>query len=374
MSLPPALAAALARLRRWLVEDAYPIWWERGADPAGGFHDRLNLDGTPVPGPKRLRVQARQAWCYAQARRLGWQGPAEAAMRHGLGAVALGLDADGLYRSAPGDRYAGFDGMGELYDQAFVLLALAAPRFDERAMEQRAVRLRERLAPFAHPLGGYAEAPGLTAPLFANPNMHLFESFVAWSEVSDGPAWADLAAGQAALALGRLIDPQTGALPEAFGPDWAAADEPAMRAVWPGHLFEWAWLLMRWPGRGPEAMAAALKLVEIGEGRGVDADRNVAIFALDGTLEPRDRGARLWSQTERIKATALAASLTGDEGLWDAAARACEGLEAFLDVPTRGLWRDWMDGAGGFRDEPAPASSFYHIVGAIAELARLAGA
>ena len=50
---------------------------------------------------------------------------------------------------------------------------------------------------------------------------------------------------------------------------------------------------------------------------------------------------------------------------------ALRGLGRFLDVPTRGLWRDWMDEGGGFVEEPAPASSFYHIVGAIAELERL---
>ncbi len=45
-------------------------------------------------------------------------------------------------------------------------------------------------------------------------------------------------------------------------------------------------------------------------------------------------------------------------------------LDAFLDTPTRGLWRDWMGPDGALVDEPAPASSLYHIAGAIAELAR----
>jgi mannose/cellobiose epimerase-like protein (N-acyl-D-glucosamine 2-epimerase family) len=375
LSLPPDVAAAHGRLKRWLLEDAYPIWWERGADHAhGGFHDRFALDGTPVVGPKRVRVQARQAWAYALAPGLGWSGPSEAACRHGLKSLAECRQGDGLYRSASAPAYADLDGMGELYDQAFALLALAAgfDRFGEAGLEVEALRLRERLAVFAHPLGGYAEAPGLKAPLFANPNMHLFESFIAWSRISGDPVWGDAAVGQAELALKRLIDPYTQALGEAFGPGWTEPADPTARAVWPGHMFEWAWLLMRWPGGGHEALAAALRLVEIDEACGVDAGRSVAIFALNETLTPRNRGARLWSQTERIKAVALAASVTGDSGLWNAAARACEGLEAFLDVPTPGLWRDWMDEAGRFREEPAPASSFYHIVGAIAELERLA--
>jgi hypothetical protein len=35
------------------------------------------------------------------------------------------------------------------------------------------------------------------------------------------------------------------------------------------------------------------------------------------------------------------------------------------------LWRDWRGEDGAFREEAAPASSLYHIAGAIVELARL---
>ncbi len=102
----------------------------------------------------------------------------------------------------------------------------------------------------------------------------------------------------------------------------------------------------------------------------MDPARGVAIFALDEALAPIDRGARLWAQTERLRACARAAALTGDGSLWDAALQAVGALEAFLDTPTRGLWRDWMGPDGAFVDEPAPASSLYHIAGAIVELLR----
>ncbi|MFI4935371.1 MAG: AGE family epimerase/isomerase [Caulobacterales bacterium] len=377
MSLPPAAAAALRRLKRWLTQDAYPIWWTAGADRVGGgFFDRLRLDGTPADVPKRLRVQARQAYAYALAGKLGWTGPAEAASRHGLDLVRASRQADGLYRLGAAAGDAPLDGMGTLYDQAFVLLALATHKaaFGGAELEAEAVALRERLADFAHPLGGFAEAPGLAAPLFANPNMHLFESCLAWAEISDDPAWRSLADALGEFALTHLIDRQTGALGEVFGADWTAATRAEDRIVWPGHLFEWAWLMMRWRPGDPDCLAATRKLVAIGERRGVDPVRNVAIFALRADLDPLDRGARLWAQTERIKALALAAGIAGDEGLWAAAGEACEGLEAFLEAPTAGLWRDWMAADGAFRDEPAPASSFYHIVCAIAELERLAGA
>ena len=371
MSAPAGVRDAAARLLQWLLDDALQIWWERGADhQGGGYVDRLNLDGTAADRPKRLRVQARQAYVYALAPELGWIGPAKAASRHGLLQVMTHKCDDGLFRTWPGEP-APRDGMGLVYDQGFVLLALASDfaAFGDRDQQRHAAALMDRIGAFAHPLAGYAEAPGSPEPLFANPNMHLFECFQAWTRATDGDDWRRRAAGLATFACARLIDPTTGAIGEQYGADWRAAASPANRFVWPGHLYEWAFLLLDRPGAGVEERAAALRLIEIAETRGVD-DRGVAIFALDEGLRPLDRGARLWAQTERLRACAKAAALTDDGSLWDAALQAIGVLDAFLDTPTRGLWRDWMGPDGAFVDEPAPASSLYHVAGAIAELVR----
>jgi mannose-6-phosphate isomerase len=372
---PTALHGARDRLESWLTRRALPLWWDRSADLArGGFVERLAQDGTPATGfAKRVRVQARQAYVYGLAAAQGWMVGADRAARHALAGLAAMKGSDGLYRSVQSVG-APLDGMGLLYDQAFALLAFAIgfAAFEEPELEQEARALRERLASFAHPLGGFAEAPGLAEPLFANPNMHLFESFQAWSAASRDPAWAELARGQARLALERLIDPTSGVLHEAYQSDWG--HESASRCVvWPGHLFEWGHLLLAWRGGGKAERAAGLRLVDAAERFGVDHRRGVAVFALDGALNPVDRGARLWAQTERLRATAMAASLTGEAALWSAALEASLTLEAFLETPTPGLWRDWMDEAGAFREEPAPASSFYHIVGTIAGLQRALG-
>jgi mannose-6-phosphate isomerase len=282
---------------------------------------------------------------------------------------------DGLFRIRQ-DEFTSFDGMGLLYDQAFVLLALASDvaAFGARGQGPKALQLVEKLAAFAHPMGGYREAAGLATPLFANPNMHLFEAFQAWMRVADDPAWGQLADDMADFALTRLIDPANGAILERFAPGWRRPPARSERFVWPGHLYEWAFLLLDRPGMRADDRAAALQLIATAEAKGVDTDRGVAIFALDGWLEPRDRSARLWAQTERLRACARAASLTGDDSLWNAALEAVRALEAFLDVPLRGLWRDRMEPDGAFVEEPAPASSLYHIVGAIAELRRQAAA
>jgi mannose-6-phosphate isomerase len=81
--------------------------------------------------------------------------------------------------------------------------------------------------------------------------------------------------------------------------------------------------------------------------------------------------ARLWPQTERLKAHLLAAESTADQSRWSATERAVDGLRPYLD--DSGFWRDQMNVAGEFVEEAAPASSFYHIVGAILEMTRIAG-
>ena len=138
----------------------------------------------------------------------------------------------------------------------------------------------------------------------------------------------------------------------------------------PGHQFEWAWLLTRW-GRlrgDPWALEAARRLFAVGE-RGLDPARGVAIDELDDTLRPRSSRARLWPQTERLKAALILAEAgKGEERgrLIEGAGAALRGLWLYL-APT-GLWRDKLEPDGVFETEPAPASSLYHIVAAYRQL------
>jgi mannose-6-phosphate isomerase len=82
----------------------------------------------------------------------------------------------------------------------------------------------------------------------------------------------------------------------------------------------------------------------------------------------KNAGARLWPQTERLKAALRAASMTGDLKYWSIAQAAAASLRRYLDTPVRGLWFDERKTDGTLVDSPVPASTFYHLVGAIAEL------
>ena len=84
----------------------------------------------------------------------------------------------------------------------------------------------------------------------------------------------------------------------------------------------------------------------------------------DGTT--RDAVARLWAQAERIRAY-LIDRHPGDE---DRIAAAIRGLRRFLATSTPGLWFDQLGADDRFIDEPARATSLYHIVGAVVELAK----
>ena len=207
--------------------------------------------------------------------------------------------------------------------------------------------------------------------LQSNPHMHLFEAALAGCEVCSESSLWKLANEIAELALSKFIDPVSGALREFFDADWRPAAGLEGRIVEPGHQFEWAWLLLRWGGpKNARARAAALKLIEVGERYGV---RNgLALNSLLDDFSPHDAGARLWPQTERLKAASLAARLTGEAKYFSMAAAAADGLLRYLDCPIPGLWRDRIDADGRVVDEPAPASSFYHLVAAISEISALA--
>jgi mannose/cellobiose epimerase-like protein (N-acyl-D-glucosamine 2-epimerase family) len=137
--------------------------------------------------------------------------------------------------------------------------------------------------------------------------------------------------------------------------------------VEPGHQFEWAWLLLRWSRAAPGvARQRADRLVELGETHGVHG--GVAVNVLSDDLTVSDGAARLWPQTERVKAAVYLANVTREPRDWSIAASAIAGLLKFLDAGSPGLWHDRLTADGCFVSEPSPASSFYHIVGAIAEL------
>ena len=363
----------------WLVGQALPVWSRTGVDTrAGGFFEQIDLQGRAVEAPRRARVVARQIYVFATAARRGWLQGADALVEHGLaflfdrmrlpgGTFAASVRPDGTV----------VDGGFDLYEQAFVLFALAAARQGRPEREALRGEAEALLAAvrgrWAHPQRGFEESDPRTLPLRSNPHMHLLEAALAWAEISEGReqrVWEALADELAALCLAHFIAPATGALHEQFDGDWRPMRGAPGELVEPGHQFEWAWLLTRWARRGarPQARAAAQRLLDIGETRGVDRGRGVAVNALGAGLRVTDGMAKVWPQTERIKAwhAATADGTPAQAALAPAkVAEALQGLSHYVLPAPAGLWHEQMNPDGSFALQDCRASSLYHIVCAI---------
>jgi mannose-6-phosphate isomerase len=358
-------AEAKAWYAAWL-RDALKVWATLGADPAnGGFREGLTVDGAAFDPHRRMRSQTRQVLVFAKAAVIDPAGPWAQVARRGFAFLSRrGRRPDGLFANSLTLEGEVLDPTPRLYEQAFALLALAALHeadLDAETVAAEAAALGGKLAVFRHAAGGFAETG--EHPYQANAHMHLLEAALAWEPLAHDAPWAALADEIAELALARFIDGGSGALNEFFDAAWTPLVGEA-GLLEPGHHFEWAWLLERWGARRSHASAraAAARLFELGL-KGVDEARQVAINSVWADFSPRDASARLWPQTEFLKAALRL-------GAGDRALIAANGLRAYLETPVRGVWRDKLDTNGHFLAEPAPASSFYHLLLAIQELAR----
>ncbi|KAK0360143.1 hypothetical protein LTR94_028463, partial [Friedmanniomyces endolithicus] len=309
---------------------------------------KLDFDGRPITGlPRRTRVQARQVYVFAEAASLGWI-EGEALARRGLEVLIRDNQRDdGLWVSATDDAGAVTDPTPDLYDMAFVLFALAAAHRvlgDPRARPLALETLAAIDASMAAPHGGWNEALPARLPRRQNPHMHMLEAMLAWQATEPDPLFAVVA--RKALALRRERFWVDGAIREYFTEDWAAHPELG-HVIEPGHLEEWAWLLLQAqklglePGAEVQALALHRRAIEQGTLNGF------MIREMDLSGAPIDAGRRLWGQTEALR-TALA-FCDAETGAWVARL-----FQTHLAAPTPGLWIDSYDADGVSRDASAP--------------------
>ncbi|MDR3527072.1 MAG: AGE family epimerase/isomerase [Rhizomicrobium sp.] len=366
-----ALRAGTQRYENWLTECALPLWWNNGGDhSAGGYYELLSPDDTPPPTNRRARVQSRQSYVYAQAGALGWNGPWREAAAHGIDYLFS------HYRQGAGEvstlvspQGVVLDSAHMLYDQAFALLATASvyrmmPERGDLKIEAEAL-FKVILETRSLPQGGFRESGDKA--YISNPHMHLLEALLAWCEADPEGNWGEYADRVAELALTKFIDAQGGFLREFFAADWSPAPGADGHVVEPGHQFEWAWLLLAWGKiRGRAEAVPAAQTLYLHGCRGIDPARDAAIHAMDDSFAVTVPTARLWAQTERIKAALALLPYAKDKSTKDALIQdALQGMATlwrYLDTPTKGLWYDRFEPDGQFVVEPSPASTFYHIM------------
>ena len=109
--------------------------------------------------------------------------------------------------------------------------------------------------------------------------------------------------------------------------------------------------------------------MEVGERWGVDPVRDVAINEIWEDMSVKDSNAKIWPQTERLKAwcARLAYAVEPEEVALASrkVAAAARALWRYLCVEPAGLWHEVWSVDGGFLPGPCKASSFYHVVCAI---------
>ena len=369
-----SLETIAAHAREWLFEAAADLW---RAEPDSGtplFPERLSLHGEKHACPHRLFVQARHVFSYCELGRLGWKGPWREMVHANVDfLVERGRRADGFYIHRFDHKGEVFDRRADLYDQAFMLLALA--HAGQALKRPKLFAVAEELGDALEqawrlPHGGYFEGEIAVCPPYRqNPHMHLLECFIALHHATGAPRWRRDAQHLAGLSARSFLHGETGALLEYFDVELRPLEGEDGRVVEPGHCFEWAWLFERlaeWDA--PDATGISDRMAEFGRRHGLDPVRGVAINEVltDGSV--RNAAARLWPQTERLKAALARYRRTGAEAERAEAAAAYAGLVKYFETPRRGAWRDKFLADGSWIEEPAPGSSMYHITCALAEL------
>ena len=359
------------------MEFAAPLWGTRRPVGMKLFPERMNLAGIPDATYFRTFVQARHIFSFVTIGELGWAGPWRELVTETVETLLKRAKrSDGFYvhRIDAGAEH--IDERADLYDQAFILFALgsAGGALQRQDWFDEAEELLDRIeAEWKHPMGGFREGEIADPRLRRqNPHMHLLEAFLALHEASKRERFKAAAYQIADLARARFIDRPSGALLEYFTDDLQPAALVEGRIVEPGHCFEWAWLFERMAAFDwPNVVGVSDGLTVFARHSGIDSTRGVAINEVLTDSTVRDAGARLWPQTERLKAAVARYRRLSSAAEAEEIVAAANGLKKYLEVPTPGLWRDKLRADGTWVEELAPGSSLYHISCALSELLRV---
>ena len=379
MSDTARAAAAARQARTWLADRALPLWGTRGFDArAGRFHERLAFDGSPIVTPGyRLMVQARQIATYAQASLLGWYDGAELVERCSTTMVDAYYRVDGAEGWIFSVDHAGRprDLTRDLYGHAFVLYALAWVHRLTGSAKLLALA-RETLdwveSGMAGVGSGFRDAvPERDAVRRQNPHMHLFEAVLALWEATRDERFATSAAALAKMSSGIFVG-RFGVVLESFDAQWRPLNRSGANLVEPGHQFEWAWLL-RWYERlsGLPTDQPAAALLDHALRHGVLGQTGIVIDAVDETGRRVTLSRRSWPHAEAVKAMAIEHERGRPAMAQRAATFIDEIATTFAIERLNGGWIDHVDEHGVALVDYMPASTLYHLIGAVTEADRV---
>ena len=345
----------------WLFDTALPLWAGQGVDSDTHlFYEALDFHGNDGGFETvRSRVQARQIYVFASAHAAGWSGPALELAEAGFFVMRAGGWRTGKGWAARLDRQGnGLDWQGDLYDQAFVLLALAR-LFEVTGAPEYQRHIDETLAFIDTELkdehGGYSENLGRVTPRRQNSHMHLLEAFLALSTATGDDAFIARAQGTLDLFATHFVNAENQGVHEMFDAAWHRVPG----GLEPGHIFEWSYLLtwLSFCADDAPLIDQARDLFTYAKASGLSHD-GFAVDAIDEDARVTLPTRRLWPQTEYLRALQLFAP--GEYERFQALV-----FDSYLDTDVNGLWHDKYNLDGGLDCVRVPASSLYHLWGGL---------
>lgn len=329
---------------------------------------------------RRVRVQARQIYVFARAHYLGWCDSLDLAKRGMEILRQRACSPDGK----PGWVHT-LDHTGEvssfvrdLYDHAF--LVLAAAWLFRASGEQEYLELANEIVSFIEvemtsPHDGFVESiGGPQLPRRQNPHMHLFEAMMALFDATRDPRVLERVDHLKQLFDRHFFQPESRVLLEYFSDDWSTARGDAAGIVEPGHLAEWVWLLAEYSRlTGAPLEGAARELFESSSRLGQHIEQGFLVASTTAAGKVNDAGSRCWMQTEWIRAAAVLAdrSIEGAGRVRDQAITVL--FKHHIDGARPGTWIDAVNDKGRATSQVVPASTLYHIMGAVIEAESLSG-
>lgn len=376
MPVEPDIALTL---KRWAIEKALPLWSTQGYDFArGGFQERLHLDGTPdLSAPRRLRVQTRQIYVYANAASLGWFPGADRLVKDGIAFLLENYRApDGRpgYVSSVASDNSVANPLRDTYDHMFLVLALTWAT-KVTGDSQIRTHLDDALAFIDEHLtasdGSFLEGIPNSLPRRQNPHMHAFEAMLALHETIAHPEALRRAQALLELMKEKFFDANTNTIGEYYAESWKRAPGPEGDIIEPGHQAEWAWLVRKYERlRGDHLGSLASTLLHSAV-RWRDPHTGLLIDEAYRSGEPCKDSRRLWPQAELAKAW-IAEVEAGDRKAASEARATLSSLKKYyLDGACPGGWTEWLNAAGQPLTAFVPATSLYHVFGAIVEADRV---
>jgi mannose/cellobiose epimerase-like protein (N-acyl-D-glucosamine 2-epimerase family) len=265
------------------------------------------------------------------------------------------------------------DARPDLYDLAFVLLAMAwryRVSADSESLRHAHATLDFIQQEMRAPEGGFWERLPREGPRLQNPHMHLAEACIAAFEATEDERFLAQAEELVDLLLQRFFDGRT--LGERFDSCWSRISGDGGRALEPGHHFEWSWILTRYQLLSGRVLShEAQALAAFAETHGVHASSGLVLDAMRDDGLPLRRSSRAWTNTERIKAWLGIYELTDRDPRREVAESLNVLFGRYFRASRAGLWIDQFNLDGAPMVSTVPTSIVYHLFSAFAEVLRL---